>query len=81
MVNKWIQKIDSKPCATHRKLHIRCDKKIPFSLLEKCKRAAVGSTFVNPTKTGLKKYKVTAGLKKSCVLALNKKRAGQKRKR
>jgi len=70
----WIQSAIKKKGALSRQLGIPIQKNIPFTLLEKIRRAKIGSTITNPTKTGKRKIKVTRLLKRRAVLALTLKR-------
>jgi len=66
---KWIQKAVRKRGALSRQLGIPEEKNIPITLLEKIKKAKIGSTVRNPTEQGKKRIKVTRLLKKRAVLA------------
>lgn len=56
--------------ALSRQLGIPEEKNIPLSLLSRIKKAKIGTTVTNPTKTGNKKVKVTRLLKQRVVLAV-----------
>lgn len=58
-----------KPGALHRALGIPQGQTIPKTLLERIKAAKVGSVITNPTRTGKRRIKVTAKLKRRAVLA------------
>ena len=72
--NKWIQKTGLKKGALSRQLGIPERENIPITLLEKIRKAPIGSTIRNPTKRGKRLIKVTRLLKKRAVLALTLKR-------
>jgi len=71
MVNYWIQKAVKRERRgkLHRRLGIPVSEKIPVTLLRRIKSAPIGTTIINPTKTGRKRIKVTRLLKKEAVLA------------
>ena len=73
---KWIQKALSKhkPGSLSRQLQVPIDDNIPFTLLEKIRKAQIGTIITNPTRKGKRRIKVTRLLKKRSVLALNLKR-------
>jgi len=74
MAKKFIKKAKLKPGALSRQLGIPEKDNIPFTLLEKIKKAEIGKTIKNPTKSGKREIKVTKKLKKRVVLALTMKR-------
>lgn len=74
MAKKWIKKVRIKTGALSRQLGIPEKDNIPFTLLEKIKKAEIGTTIKNPTKSGKQEIKVTKKLKKRAVLALTMKR-------
>jgi hypothetical protein len=51
---KWIQRAVQKRGALSRQLGIPEEKNIPITLLEKIKKAKIGSTIRNPTEQGKK---------------------------
>lgn len=61
-----------------RQLNIPIKKKIPFTLLNKIIKAKVGQTIINPTKTGMRKIKVTRLLERRAILARTIKRLKKK---
>ena len=75
----WIQRAIKKPGALSRQLGIPVEKDIPVRLLEKIRKAKIGSRIRNPTKTGKRIIKVTRLLKKRAVLALTLKRIAKRR--
>lgn len=77
----WIPKIDMKKGALSRQLGIPEEENIPISLLAKIKKAKIGTTITNPTKTGKRKIKVTKLLKKRAVLAHTLKRIKKPKKK
>ena len=72
--SKWIQKTGLKKGALSRQLGIPERENIPITLLEKIRKAPIGSTIRNPTTKGKRLIKVTRLLKKRAVLALTLKR-------
>jgi len=74
MAKRWIKKAQLKKGALSRQLGIPEKDNIPFTLLEKIKKAEIGETIKNPTKLGKQEIKVTNKLKKRAVLALTMKR-------
>jgi len=74
MAKRWIKKAQLKKGALSRQLGIPEKDNIPFTLLEKIKKAEIGETIKNPTKSGKREIKVTNKLKKRAVLALTMKR-------
>lgn len=74
MAKKWIKKVQLKKGALSRQLGIPEKDNIPFTLLEKIKKAKIGDRIQNPTKSGKREIKVTRKLKKRAVLALTMKR-------
>jgi hypothetical protein len=74
MAKKFIKKAQLKKGALSRQLEIPEKDNIPFTLLEKIKKAEIGTTIKNPTKSGKQEIKVTKKLKKRAVLALTMKR-------
>lgn len=82
----WIPKIDMKKGALSRQLEIPKEENIPISLLAKIKKAKIGTTITNPTKTGKRRIKVTRLLKRRAVLAhtlkkIKKTKKSKKRRR
>lgn len=71
MVKRWIQKTGLKKGALSRQLRIPVRENIPKSLLNKIISAKPGQTIKNPTKTGIKKIKVTRLLERRAILARN----------
>jgi hypothetical protein len=65
----WIQKAVGKRGSLSRQLGIPEEKNIPVTLLEKIKKAKIGSTVHNPTGQGKKRIRVTRLLKRRSVLA------------
>jgi len=74
MAKKFIKKLQLKKGALSRQLGIPEKDNIPFTLLEKIKKAEIGTVVKNPTKSGKEDIKVTKKLKKRAVLALTMKR-------
>ena len=74
MAKKWIKKVRIKAGALSTQLGIPEKENIPITLLEKIKKAEIGSTIKNPTKSGKQEIKVTKKLKKRAMLALTMKR-------
>lgn len=74
MAKKWIQKTQLKKGALSRQLGIPEKDNIPFTLLEKIKKAKIGDRIKNPTKSGKREIKVTRKLKKRAVMAYTLKR-------
>jgi len=74
MAKKFIKKAALKKGALSRQLGIPEKDNILFTLLEKIKKAEIGTTIKNPTKSGKQEIKVTKKLKKRAVLALTMKR-------
>ena len=72
---KWMPKLKLKKGALSRQLGIPVEKNIPMRLLQKIKKAKIGSKVRNPTKTGKKVVRVTHLLKKRAVLAVTLKKA------
>ena len=74
---KWLQKTKLKTGALSRQLGIPIEQNIPVTLLERIRKAKIGSLIINPTKKGKRLIKVTKLLKKRAVLALTLKRIHQ----
>jgi len=74
MAKKFIKKAALKKGALSRQLGIPENENIPITLLEKIKKAEIGTVVKNPTKLGKELIKVTKKLKKRAVLALTMKR-------
>lgn len=74
MAKKWIKKTQLKKGALSRQLGVPEKDNIPFTLLEKIKKAKIGDRISNPTKSGKREIKITRKLKKRAVLALTMKR-------
>jgi len=74
MAKKFIKKAALKKGALSRQLGVLVKDNIPFTLLEKIKKAEIGTTIKNPTKSGKQEIKVTKKLKKRAVFALTMKR-------
>ena len=70
----WIQRAVKRKGALSRQLGIPEEENIPITLLEKIRKAEIGTTIKNPTKTGKRTIKVTRKLKRRAVLALTLKR-------
>ena len=79
MVKKFIQKIGIKKGALSRQLKIPQKEKIPITLLNKIVAAKAGDTITNPTKTGMRRIKVTRKLERRAILARNLKRIAMKK--
>jgi hypothetical protein len=70
----WIQAAVRRKGALSKQLGIPEEKNIPVTLLERIRKAKIGTTIKNPTKTGKRTIKVTNKLKRRAVLALTLKR-------
>ena len=74
MTARWIQRTGLKKGALSRQLGIPEEENIPITLLEKIRKAEIGTVIRNPTRTGKRRIKVTRKLKRRAVLALTLKR-------
>lgn len=81
MVKKFIKKIKIKKGALSRQLKIPEKQNIPMTLLNKIIKAKAGDTIINPTKSGLRKIKVTRLLERRSILARNLKRMRRRKRR
>lgn len=81
MVRKFIKGIKVKKGALSRQLDIPEEDNIPMTLLYAIIKAKVGTTIINPTKSGKKRIKVTRLLKRRATLARTFKRITKKRYR
>lgn len=70
MAKKWIQKARIKKGALSRQLGIPEKDDIPITLLKAIKKASIGETVKNPTKSGKRTFRVTSKLNRRAVLAL-----------
>ena len=75
---KWIQKTKLKKGVLSKQLRIPEERNIPFELLQRIKKAPIGTHIRNPNKIGKRIIPVTEKLKKRAVLALTLKRIKRK---
>lgn len=68
MSRKWIK--PRKRGTFQKSLGIPADKTVPLTLLKKIYNAKIGSTIMNPTKSGYKKIKITKLMKQRSALTL-----------
>lgn len=73
MTKNWIKNVSKGgiDLKSGRYLNIPDRKNIPKTLLRKLKNAKIGSTVINPTKTGKQRIKVTQKLKSKVLFAWN----------